>query len=419
MLASIPSPPWLIKASDPLALTQVLALPELVVTHLEHADHAGYVVVACQVAAASAVCPTCGHRSWQVHQLHPRRVRDRAWSGVPCYLEFAARRFKCRHCRCPFTEVLEAIAPHARLTRRYAQSLVGACHEQSLQAVARQEHLGYHTVQAAYYRAAEAACPAIPVQPLRCLGIDEIATQKGRGHYRLVLYDLVARRVVAVLPDREQATLLAYLATWPPEVRAAVQEVALDLWLPYHGAVARALPQARITADRFHVMHNLLGRFNEARRAVQRTLPAAERRQLKGSYKLLNKNAVELTPKEQELLQTVKELVPEIGQLHDVKEQFRAIFAQAQERDAAAAQLRVWIGTVQATGNAALSKFVTTLENWWDVILNYFASQVTSGPVEGLNTKIKLVLRRAFGLRNFTHMRLRIMMTCAGTAQAH
>src|SRR5215218_11388389 len=120
MLSSISPPPWLIKADDPAALTRVLDLPEFVVTHLEYADHAGYLVIGCQLVAASAVCPTCGHRSWQVHQLHPRRVRDRPWGAQPTYLEFAARRFKCRHCRCPFTEPLDAVAPHARLTRRYA-----------------------------------------------------------------------------------------------------------------------------------------------------------------------------------------------------------------------------------------------------------------------------------------------------------
>ncbi len=194
MLSSILTPPWLIKATDPWALTHLLALPEFVVTHLEVADHAGYLVVGCQLARTSAVCPTCGYYSWQIHQFHPRRVRDRAWNGVPCYLEFAMRRFKCQRCRCPFTEALAAIAPHARTTRRYAAGLVAACREQSLQAVARREHLGYKAVEGCYYRHADAACPVYPSRPVRRLGIDEIATQKGRGHYRLVLSDLAACR---------------------------------------------------------------------------------------------------------------------------------------------------------------------------------------------------------------------------------
>lgn len=418
-MSSIPTPSWVIKADDPLALTQVLDLPEFVVTQIEHVEQAGYLVIGCHVAAASAVCPRCAQRSWQIHQLHPRRVRDRSWSGLPTYLEFAARRFKCRCCRRPFTEPLAGLASHARTTCRYAQALVANCQEQSLQAVAQREHLGYKAVERAYYHAAATACPAIPTHPIRRLGIDEIATQKGRGHYRLVLSDLATRRVVAVLPDRQQATLEAYLTSWSPELRAAVHEVALDLWLPYHQAVRAQLPQARITADRFHVMQNLLSRCNEARRLVQRTLPKAQRQLLKGHYKLLNKNAVDLQPDEQAVLQMIAETVPELGQLHEVKEQFRAIFEQAADRTSAATRLEHWITTVQALGNESLNKFVRTLQTWWEVILNYFASQVSSGPVEGLNNKIKLVLRRAFGLRNFDHLRLRIMRECAGTLPAH
>ncbi len=108
-----------------------------------------------------------------------------------------------------------------------------------------------------------------------------------------------------------------------------------------------------------------------------------------------------------------------MGLLHDLKKQFRTIFAQAPERADAAQRLQEWRGRVQATGNEPLGKFLTTLQNWGDVILNYFASHVSSGRVEGLNNKIKLVLRRAFGLGNFAHLRLRILMECAGTVPAH
>ncbi len=291
-------------------------------------------------------------------------MRDRSWGDQPAYLEFTARRFKCRHCRCPFTAVVEAIASSARMTRRYAHALVGVCSESSLQTVARREHLGYKAVEGAYYRAATAHCPALPARPIQRLGIDELATQKGRAPYRLVLSDLDARGVVAVLPDRRQATLEAYLAEWSPEGRAAVQEVAMDFWLPYHQAVRAQLPQARITADRFHGMHNLLDRFAEARRSLQRTWPAAQRRQLKGQATLLNRNAADLTPAEHARLQTLKEAVPELGPLHDLKEQFRAIFAQAPERADAAQRLQEWVDRVQATGNEPLGKFLTTLQNW-------------------------------------------------------
>ncbi len=67
----------------------------------------------------------------------------------------------------------------------------------------------------------------------------------------------------------------------------------------------------------------------------------------------------------------------------------------------------------------SLTKFVRTLRRWWDVILNYVHERLTSGVVEGLNNKLKLIKRRAFGYRNFTHFRLRVLVECQGHGEAH
>src|SRR5919205_668269 len=129
------------------------------------------------------------------------------------------------------------------------------------------------------------------INPVRRLGIDEIALKKGHGQYVLVLSDLDQGCVITVLPDRTKETLEAYLATWSAEQRAAITDVALDLWEPYHLAVQACLPNAQITADRFHVMTNLNDRVTAARRAIQRNAPEAAKAQLKGCRWLLVKNA--------------------------------------------------------------------------------------------------------------------------------
>ncbi len=68
---------------------------------------------------------------------------------------------------------------------------------------------------------------------------------------------------------------------------------------------------------------------------------------------------------------------------------------------------------------SGLTKFVTTLRNWWEVILNYFADRLTSGMVEGLNNKLKLIKRLAYGYRNFEHFRLRVLIECDGGIESH
>jgi len=235
----------------------------------------------------------------------------------------------------------------------------------------------------------------------------------------LVLSDLERRCVITVLADRSKESLDAYLATWSEQTRAAVEEVALDLWQPYHLAVAALLPIARISADRFHVMKNLNDQVTAARRQIQRAAPESEKAQLKGCRWLLVKNEENLTEAEQAKLVLLSEVSPALKQLHSLKEEFRSIFETAPSRSTAAVELAKWIEQAEQSGLKGLAKFVGTLRNWWDVILNYFHNHLTSGFVEGMNNKLKVIKRSGFGYRNFEHFRLRVLMECGGSSSAH
>ena len=414
IMDSILADHWQVNAGDPTALTRLLALPELVVTQVEYAAWRGGLVLHCTLVATRAPCPTCGQYSTTLHQVQPRTVRDLAWAGHHCYLQFPARRFACATCRGPFTERLDAIAPYARMTQRYAAALVAQCRNTPLRTVARREALGYKAVEGCFYRAAPAAPEAPPPGLVRRLGLDEIALKKGQ-HYVLVVSDLDRKCVLTILPERTQAALSAYFATWTPAQRAAVTDVAVDLWEPYHLAVRACLPQARCTADRFHVMKNLNERLTEARRGLQRALSVEERAALKGCRWVLVKNQVNLTTAEQAQLAAIYTAAPALGRAHELKEEFRTIFETVDDRTTARARLQSWMSAVEQTGEAHLGKFVGTLRNWWEAILNYFPQRLSSGFVEGLNNKLKLIKRRAFGYRNFDHFRLRVLVECDGT----
>ena len=404
---------WAVNADDPTALTRLLALPELVVTRVEYAAWRGGVLLQCQLVAPSAACPTCGQSATRLHQVGHRTVRDLPWAGQRCSLELPVRRFVCAPCRRPFTERLAAIAPYGRTTQRYAADLVAQCRTTPFLTVARRAGLGYKAVEGCFYRAAPPAPEAPPACLVRRLGLDEIALKKGH-HYAAVLTDLDRKCVLTLLPERTQAALTAYFMTWTAEQRAAVEEVAVDLWEPYHLTVAACLPNARCTADRFHVMKNLNDRLTEARRAVQRGLAAAERAVLKGCRWVLVKNQADLDGDEAAQLAAIYTAVPALGQAHALKEEFRTIFATVDDRATAGERLQAWLAAVDQLGVAPLSKFAGTLRNWWEAILNYFPQRLTSGFVEGLNNQLKLIKRRGFGFRNFDHFRLRVLVECDG-----
>lgn len=245
------------------------------------------------------------------------------------------------------------------------------------------------------------------------MNIDEIAQEKGHGNFVLVLSAPEEGYVLDVLPDRERKTLEKWLDGLSPAVKKAIKTVNLDMWEPYTLAVKAKLPQARIVVDRFHVMKNLNHCLTMARREIQRMASDEVKEQLKGSRWALVKNEKDLNDKQRAKLETVYQVSPELKVCHQLKEQFRAIFETSTDREKARTALQHWIKRVQKQNVTALQPFLVTLNNWLDLILNYFLERWTNAFAEGVNNKIKLIKRRAFGFANFDHFRLRILVECA------
>jgi transposase len=250
-------------------------------------------------------------------------------------------------------------------------------------------------------------------KPIRVLNIDEIALEKGHGNFVLVLSAPEEGYVVEVLPDRKRKTLENWLEKLAPEVRKAIKVVNLDMWEPYTLAVKAKLRQARIVVDRFHVMKNLNHCLTMARREIQRTASNEVKEHLKGSRWVLVKNQKDLNEKQRAKLESLYQASPELIVCHQLKEQFRTIFETVTDREKARLALRRWMKQVEKFNITALQTFLVTLKNWFELILNYFVERWTNAFAEGINNKIKLIKRRAFGFTNFDHFRLRILVECA------
>lgn len=219
--------------------------------------------------------------------------------------------------------------------------------------------------------------------------------------------------VLDVLPNRERATLEKWLDGLSVEQRQAIKVVNVDMWEPYTLAVTAKLPQATIVVDRFHVMKNLNHCLTQARREIQSQAPEEVKAQLKGSRWVLVKNQKDLNEKECAKLQTIYRVSPELKTCHELKELFRLLFETLTDREEAKRAIQIWIKQVEAMEVKAFKPFLTTLNNWLEQILNYFVEGWTNAFAEGINNKIKLIKRKAFGYTNFDHFRLHILVECA------
>jgi transposase len=228
-----------------------------------------------------------------------------------------------------------------------------------------------------------------------------------------VIVDHTNGRVLDVLESREKQAVAAYLKRERESgLLAGVVEVTTDMWTGYVEAARQALgEQVRLTIDRFHVMKNFQEHLTAARREIQRQLPREQAQELKGTRWLWLTNEENLTEQEQAELALLAERFPLLGQLRNQRERLRDLFEDRTIHTAAAGsrQLRQWLEQARALGLKALDRFCQTLENWLDKIANYFVARASNGRVEGFNMGLRGIVRRAFGMLNFAHFRLRAL----------
>jgi transposase len=246
------------------------------------------------------------------------------------------------------------------------------------------------------------------------LGIDEIALRKGQGDYVVVFADLDRNELVGMAPSRQHTDIKKELKAWGDEILSQIEEVSIDLSGNYRSLVKKCMPNADIVADRFHVMKVINDEFNKAinstKRAVNEIENEEEREQskkvlAKSKYALL-KPEENLTEKQKVKLQEVKENFPILAEMHQQKENFRDIFETSTDWTDGTFRLMDWMKDVQDLFQDSIG----TICRWFAEITTYFETRTTSGAVEGINNRLKLIKRLGYGFRNFENFRLRCLM---------
>lgn len=249
---------------------------------------------------------------------------------------------------------------------------------------------------------------------LKRLGIDEIALRKGQGDYIVVLVDLERRVPLSFAPSRKQEDVRQVLEGWGEAVLSQIVEVSIDLSGNYKGLIHKLLPNATVVADRFHVMKIVNQDLDTARKALRKaneqTVDEVEKARiaaaLKQSKYVLLKPEENLTQKQKAKLKEIREVLPDLAQIHQQKEAFRAIFEQAKDWGDGAFQLLDWLAQAQDS----FQESVGTICRWFGEVTAYFDNRTSSGAVEGINNKLKLIKRSGYGFRNFDNFQLRCLI---------
>ncbi len=246
------------------------------------------------------------------------------------------------------------------------------------------------------------------------MGIDEIALRKGQKNFIVVLVDLDSHQRRGMAESRKQEDIKQVLIGWGSEVLKQIVEVSIDLSGNYKSLVHKILPNAEIVADRFHVMKLVNQELNTARIAV---IKASEEKQdevekaqtlaaLKQSKYALLKPEANLTRKQKNKFELVQAVSPLLASMHHQKERFRAIFEAAVNWPDGTLRLLDWLAETQESFHQSGG----TIRRWFGEVIGYFENRTTSGAVEGINNKLKLIKRSGYGFRNFENFQLRCLI---------
>lgn len=392
-------------------IDKIFGLQEFRINRIEIFKDEIYLYV--QIKAKKGRCSRCGNWSKSIHQYHERKVRDLDIWGKKCYLIFDIRRFDCNCCGKPFTERLYSIDFENEYTKRFEDWVVKLSRNSALEQVAELVGLTYERVEGIFFRAISRQIEANKGRIFKKIGIDEISMKKGRKEYIVVISDLSRGCVIGVLGERSKAKVKEWFQSLSKKQRRKIRWVAIDMWDGYFYAVREEISHARIVIDRFHVQKALSEKIDKARRGIQNKLSEEERVELKGSRWIILKPKEKLTEQQRATLEGICQKYPQLAQLVELKEEFREIYENKAFSPVIAKEaFDKWQQKVKAMGIKVLVTFLNTLNNWYIWILNYFGIRLTSGCVEGINAKIKLLKRTGFGFRNFSNFRLRIFGVC-------
>jgi len=353
------------------------------------------------------VCPKCAQVSSTLVNVTPKCYKDVNLASRSCFIEVDLRRFECQTCSITFTESLSFADPYRKYTNRFEEAVYECCRETTATYTARKFGISDKTVNDIYHSKVEKRQLQSAFQAVYEIGIDEIAMHKGHQDFVLIITDLTNKRVLDVLPDKKKATLKSCVRNWDANFKSNIASVAVDLWGPYRSVIEDLLPGAVVVADRFHVMQNLNKALDTTRKKARRESDSPET--WKGAKYAVLKNPENLTSEQKIILEWVLKESPNLKACYELREDFRAIFNTSTCRTSAKYNMYRWMLRIMRSEQSEYYRFLKTLLNWGDNILNYFIKGLSSGFVEGVNNKIKLIKRKAFGFQNFENFRTKII----------
>ncbi len=358
-------------------------------------------------------CSECGKASSIYDHARARLYEFIPIWGYHVYLHYRKRRVNCVNCGIK-VEQIPWSAGKQHLTRVYQHYLAMWASRLSWQEVARSFQTSWGHVYRSVKSVVEYGLTHRDLTGIKAIGVDEI--QFGRGHqYLTLVYQIEAgkKRLLHIAPKRTVKSFLSFFRLLGSEKSKSIKYVCSDMWKPYLKVIRKKLPNTLHILDRYHIVAKLNKAVDEVRRAETKRLhQEGYEDALKHTKYCFLKNEENLTDKQKLRLEDVLQLDLKSVRAYLLKQSFQ-LFWQYNAPYWARWYLQKWCTRAMRSKLDPVKKFVKTVRRHEDLMMNWFKAKkaYSSGTVEGLNRKVNLVTRKAYGYKSYDVLKIALYHT--------
>lgn len=343
------------------------------------------------------ICHICHGPAQGIHSYHRRVIRDMNVFGAMTWIRYGYRKVRCQGCGI-VVEDLGLVDIHLRITRRLACYILELCRLLPIRDISRHLHLDWKTVKELHKQHLQKIYSREDIGLPELLAVDEISLRKGH-HYLTVIINWHTGRVLWVGEGRRYETLKAFFDTLNDEQREAIKAIAMDMWDPYIKAVKECCPNAAIVFDQFHVVRAFGRVINVVRNREYRKALQEGKEVMKGSKYLLLKNRENLRDEEKPRLKALLKINQTLMTVYLLKDYLKKLWDYRYPR-CAQSFLNTWCEMARESGIRTLAAFAKMLERYAYGIINHCRFPLHTSRLEGINNKIKVIKRKAYGFHD-------------------
>ena len=354
----------------------------------------------------SPICSGCLQKVKSIHSYNKRVIYDLSMSGSRVEIEYTYRTVYCNNCGIK-VEHHDFVDPYSRVTNRFAIYIYELCKVMSILDVSNHTGLSWDQIRRIDKQTLKDQFKNPIPENLEILCVDEISIKK-RHNYLTIIADFVTGHVIGVVKKRDYISISEFLNSLPARTLKAIKAVAMDMWDPYIKAFTKYCRNALIVFDPFHVIASFSKVIDKIRAGQYRDADPTLRKLMKRSRFLLLKNPENLNDKERPRLKKILRENKLLSTVYLLKDYLKRLW-QYKYSKWAGQFLEYWCNLAKETGCQHLIKFTKTLKRYSYGIINHCKFPIHTNKLEGINNKIKVIKRKAYGYRDLEYFGLKIM----------